>query len=101
MAGLKRSEVARRIPPEVRDRASKGGLPAGQVDWYAGREVDLSGESQFDDTPGPLRSDVAIARSAHHGADSAGTTSTTLVKALGALRHTFAWLQHRSNRIAR
>lgn len=37
MAILRHRDIEAVMPPEVRRRARKGGVPRGKVDWYAGR----------------------------------------------------------------
>jgi hypothetical protein len=38
MAIVRRRDVEEHMPPEVRQRVRKGGVPEGKVAWYAGRE---------------------------------------------------------------
>jgi hypothetical protein len=65
MADVRRRDVEERMPPEVRERARRGGIRKGKVTWYAGREYtsDLDVKPRLTKTPVDLERDLREARS--------------------------------------
>jgi hypothetical protein len=74
MAIMKHRDIETIMPPEVRRRARKGGVPQGKVDWYAGRRyvsnVNSTSQPESDSEKLPSQTRGARRRLKHRSARS-------------------------------